>query len=290
MVNLYNNTVLFSKLKNLPNDLPKEKNFTADVNETGMWSTALLESYLQNVIYKRKETSLLRQPVLLILDSFASHIKVATSKKFERGNTKVPSHKQVAQWIVEWSKNVSIDLISNAFSLCGIGSCESFNEENLHTPLKNLIQSSDDDSWIRDNSEIFVSDNMLYIDEEEYYFPPSESNTSSKSFFICIYKFKEIKESFAIWIRNYCKEIIERIKLLWNIEIDEVDAKTLSNGNLLGNNLDIHAISDIEDILIDITVIDEESMILENLKFESSVVRQKLELVCLQNYYIMKKI
>lgn len=68
-----NKHLLFSKLKNHPT---VTQGFDVDTNETGMWSELILKKYLKNVILKRPQTSLLKQPTLLLLDSYPVHVKV----------------------------------------------------------------------------------------------------------------------------------------------------------------------------------------------------------------------
>ncbi|KAG5671787.1 hypothetical protein PVAND_001963 [Polypedilum vanderplanki] len=78
--------VLLSKLKKVPSDIKKTNNFSADINVTGMWSKAVLDKYIQDVILKRPETNLLRQPTLLIIDAFSPHVTLAESKRLETYN------------------------------------------------------------------------------------------------------------------------------------------------------------------------------------------------------------
>jgi Tc5 transposase DNA-binding domain/DDE superfamily endonuclease len=75
--------VLFSKLKNVP----KINNcIRGAVNESGIWSEKIFHEYMQEVLLKRTETMFNKEPVLLILDSFGVHVKVAASKKYEKFN------------------------------------------------------------------------------------------------------------------------------------------------------------------------------------------------------------
>lgn len=51
-----------------------------------MWSQQTLDNYIKKIILTRPETNLLREPVLLIIDSYGPHIIMANSKKFEKWN------------------------------------------------------------------------------------------------------------------------------------------------------------------------------------------------------------
>jgi hypothetical protein len=44
----------------------------------------ILEKYFKDILLKRPETSLLKEPVLLIMDSYEPHITLAQSKKYEK--------------------------------------------------------------------------------------------------------------------------------------------------------------------------------------------------------------
>jgi hypothetical protein len=63
---------LFPKLKNRPS-VPQGAD--VDVNETGMWSDKILHDFINKNIASRPATALFREPTLLILDSYGSHLK-----------------------------------------------------------------------------------------------------------------------------------------------------------------------------------------------------------------------
>jgi hypothetical protein len=58
-----------------------QQNALVAVNETGIWRT--LDGYVYVVILKRPETSLLLKPVLLIIDLYGPHKKLADSKNMK---------------------------------------------------------------------------------------------------------------------------------------------------------------------------------------------------------------
>jgi hypothetical protein len=78
--------VLLTKLQKVPADIKMTPSLRVQVNSTGMWSGAILDDYMKNVILKRPETQLLKQPVLLVIDSFSPHVALANSKKYEKNN------------------------------------------------------------------------------------------------------------------------------------------------------------------------------------------------------------
>ena len=51
-----------------------------------MWSIDILKSYMSNLIIKRPQTNLFRQPFLLIIDSYGPHIKLADTRHYEKYN------------------------------------------------------------------------------------------------------------------------------------------------------------------------------------------------------------
>ena len=73
-----NNHLLFSKLKNKPT---VADGFSVSVNVSGMWNEEILKHYYTDVILKRPRTSLLKQSVILIMDSYPVHEKVAKEIK-----------------------------------------------------------------------------------------------------------------------------------------------------------------------------------------------------------------
>jgi hypothetical protein len=66
--------ILFSGLKNKP---ALSANILCDVNKTGMFSDEILRSFVQNTLQTRRETAFYREPVLLLIDSYGPHIKLA---------------------------------------------------------------------------------------------------------------------------------------------------------------------------------------------------------------------
>lgn len=71
---------LFSKLKNKPK---VEAGCAVAVNSSGMFNEAIVRSYIDEIILSRPETALEQEKVLLLLDSYGSHIKVANSLDYE---------------------------------------------------------------------------------------------------------------------------------------------------------------------------------------------------------------
>lgn len=65
---------LFSKLKNRP--AVESSDVLVDVYGTGMWNHNIIESFLRNHLAKRKKTAFFKKLVLLILDSYGSHLKL----------------------------------------------------------------------------------------------------------------------------------------------------------------------------------------------------------------------
>lgn len=71
--------VLFSNLKNKPK---VADGVMVHVNKTGMWNKDILKDWMTNVILKRHQTSLFKEPVLILLDSYGTHINFVQEHEF----------------------------------------------------------------------------------------------------------------------------------------------------------------------------------------------------------------
>jgi hypothetical protein len=80
---IYSPHVLFSKLKNKPT---VDARVFVDVNHTGMWSDVTINSWLDQILKRRVQTSFHREPVLLLLDAYGPHIKLIESRVLEKLN------------------------------------------------------------------------------------------------------------------------------------------------------------------------------------------------------------
>jgi hypothetical protein len=74
--------LLFSKLTKIPEGL----DCMVNVNRTGMWSGSIMRDYLQDMVMKRSATLIRREPILFIIDSYASHLPFENSSEFEEHN------------------------------------------------------------------------------------------------------------------------------------------------------------------------------------------------------------
>lgn len=74
--------VLLSKITRTPPNM--NNNVMLALNQTGMWSSEILDDYVKEIILKRPASSMLREPVLLLMDSYGPHVKLANSKKYEK--------------------------------------------------------------------------------------------------------------------------------------------------------------------------------------------------------------
>jgi hypothetical protein len=334
--------VLLSKLQKVPADIKMRSTLRVQVNSTGMWSCAILDDYMMNVILKRPESSLLKQPVLLIIDSFSPHVLVANSKKFEKynvfiiivppnltnllqpldvvvnksfqsnyneqydryirdasatqenrtkaGNIKIPTHKMTIDWIQNWATSVNCEMVKKAFIVCGIVRAEHYKVENLHAPLQELVSDEFDEfMWNHNHSSLICADENFEFNEDNYFNP----NHAATSFLEGIHMLKERhleeKSDFYDWLPQYILDIKRLIAAKWNIVLDEADDTLLKAGNLLGTNLDIHAVAIMEDIEIKIVEIDSEckligTTILNRMEDESKIV----EFLQVGEYFLVK--
>lgn len=81
---IYKPHCLFSNIKNKPH---VAEGCLVDFNKTGMWSEAILNKYIENVVIKRPETSIFRKPTLLLIDHYGPHVTLANSKRLEKYDT-----------------------------------------------------------------------------------------------------------------------------------------------------------------------------------------------------------
>lgn len=77
--------LLFSNLKKIPKNI--DPSCMVDVNDTGMWNDAILSRVLDEVV-KKVQSPIYRQPVLILIDSYGTHLKLVQQKgaSYERKN------------------------------------------------------------------------------------------------------------------------------------------------------------------------------------------------------------
>ncbi|KAL3701566.1 hypothetical protein R1sor_019588 [Riccia sorocarpa] len=73
--------LLFSKLKNKP---AVKDNCLVDVNQAGMWNDEVLLDYVKATVLNRHENAFLREPTLLVLDSYGVHVRLFAQKKLSK--------------------------------------------------------------------------------------------------------------------------------------------------------------------------------------------------------------
>lgn len=102
-----------------------------------------------------------------------------------------------------------------------------------------------------------------------------------------LHKKKNSIVDFDTWIELYTEKVEQGINSKWNISLDDHDKKLIQSGQLIDGFLDIQSISVMEEYDISIKV-NSNCEILEELNFGSHEAIEKMELVCLDDYYIMK--
>ena len=77
--------LLFSGLKKVP---LVEEGTIADVNKTGMWNAEILDRLIRDVLLKKVSRTVFKEPVLIILDSYGTHVKYINENQsaFEKDN------------------------------------------------------------------------------------------------------------------------------------------------------------------------------------------------------------
>jgi Tc5 transposase DNA-binding domain/DDE superfamily endonuclease/CENP-B N-terminal DNA-binding domain len=329
--------LLFSKLKKLP----KVNNKTmVAVNPTGMWSKQILDSYMQEVILKRPATSLLREPVLLIIDSYGPHIELAESRKYEKynvfirlvppnmtgvlqpldvavnksfqesfassydeyiteaiendsmqtkiGNPKVPNYETVSNWVLNWSDKFKPESIQKSFFVCGIGPKEEFSIQNLHEPLRTILEEMVDTT---DFEEKFgklprEADDYFSTNMDALWFWPKKSATS---FFECVLEEKSIGGEFKDFFANYCNDVVEMIKEKNLTDIfDEEDEKAVLRGESTGSEIEIYIVAQLEHWKITVTELDEECLYMSENTFTHENPNKTVDLIKFNDFYALK--
>ena len=76
--------LLFSGLKNVPR---VDERTVADVNHSGMWNCDILDRLIKKVLLKKVQT-VFKEPVLILLDSYGTHVKYVNdfSAEYEKQN------------------------------------------------------------------------------------------------------------------------------------------------------------------------------------------------------------
>ncbi|GBG90871.1 hypothetical protein CBR_g51377 [Chara braunii] len=187
--------LLFMKLKNKPT---VEGPVVVDVNMTGMWSTDTIISFINDAITSTKETGFSRRPVLLIIDSYGPHLKVAESERLKKmnihtktGNTKTPTYHMVADWVCKWAKTKTKEDIAHAFAMCGLVRKEDFYVEKLHPPLRALyndVVEIDDwnDAYAEEFAEAPIPVNVDLLTAPEYFILKDVIDGQPNSYWQCL--------------------------------------------------------------------------------------------------------
>jgi hypothetical protein len=58
-------------------------------------------------------------------------------------NLKVPTYETVSNWVVDWANAFESSTIIKALTTCGIGTKNYFAVENLHAPLREILDHFD---------------------------------------------------------------------------------------------------------------------------------------------------
>jgi len=81
--------LLFSGLVNKPN---VDKQCLVDVNRTGMWNETILINFIADAIMTRRQSAFGREPVLVLCDSYGTHVKFVELEKEKKKYAKHNIH------------------------------------------------------------------------------------------------------------------------------------------------------------------------------------------------------
>jgi DDE superfamily endonuclease len=306
-----------------------------------MWSKEILENYMLEVILKRPATSLLREPVLLIIDSYGPHIALAESQRYEKynvfirlvppnmtgvlqpldvavnksfqdsfatsydeyiaeaiekdsmqtknGNPKVPNYEIVSNWVLKWSESFNPESIKKSFLVCGIGAKEEFLIQNLHAPLRKILEEK-----ILDTEEFEEQFGKLPNESNDYFSDNADAlwfwpQKNSTSFFECVLEAKSIGGEFDEFVANYCDKVVEMINEKGLTDIfDGDDEQCVLRGQSTGSEIEVYIVAQLEHWKITVTELDEECLLMGENIFTHENPTKSIDLVKYNDFYALK--
>ncbi|GBG86573.1 hypothetical protein CBR_g41635 [Chara braunii] len=307
--------LLFAKLKNKPG---VEGPVAVDVNMTGMWSTDTIISFINDTIASRKAATFGRQPVLLIIDSYGPHVKVAESERLKKmnihqsyecqydayiskaledpslqtkmGNPKTPTYQMVADWVCLWAKTKTKEDIAQAFTMRGLVCKEDFDVEKLHPPLRALyndVVNIDDwnDQYAQDFAEAPVPVNMDLLTAPEYFILEDTFDGQPNSYWQCLRRAVLGRASSVTCaeFRSNTVSYMKTMEILADIT-DNAYFVDLASGTTCDEEYIACAISEIQNVTIRIQRREDSSY----RTFERSDTAGIIDLVCVDGFYVLK--
>jgi len=334
--------LLFSGLVNKPN---VDNKCLVDVNRTGMWNERILINFITDAIMTRRQSAFDREPVLILFDSYGTHVKFVESEKeiqkyakynihfmlippnmtgllqpedvslnrgFQQhyatnydkyladaleednphfrtkaGNIKSPNYSLVSKWILEWIESLSHESVQKAFKVCGLVPRDEFDIYKLHDPLRIIFEDSEFNlvEWEKSYGQLLEQNYNFFLDTCTDWHWPLNSRTS---FFHCIWKASnENSKPFEIWLPECtCKVLRFIIDDAYSKELlDDADKTCLQNGESTGTNLEIFAISTLNQWTIRVTTLDEDACEVSSFNYEVASPEKNIHIVKHKEYY-----
>ncbi|KAL3690532.1 hypothetical protein R1sor_016841 [Riccia sorocarpa] len=295
--------VLFSKLKNRPSCAA---GILVDVNDTRMWSDDILLNFTKNVILSRRETAFSREPVLYIIDSYGSHVKLANSRSLEKYNVFVllvlsnltnllqpldvavnPSFQ--AFYSDQYDNYISRALIDSTLQT---RAAEDFRVESLHPPLRALLDENYDPvEWSRQYMELVGE--MEDAREELIIIAPQWFLPSSETFSLieCLLRVTDPVEAFSPEkCEAYLALLVDYMKNLDDLKdiFIEEEAEKLISGQKCCDEMVVYAASKLETWNISITSIDGDCKVMNRFQYIVTGSLKEVHLAKIDYYFVLK--
>jgi len=167
------------------------------------------------------------------------------------GNPKVPSYKAVGQWTLDWMATWTSDDIKKAFQLCGLVPQETFSEERLHQPLREILAPDFDlERWNASYEHLLEQSDdreQLCPAAPEWYLPDDERS----SLFSClIHGLGTVRDDFFADLCDYMASLDDLDGL-----VDASYLGSIRNGDADPGELEIYSASKLHNWNIEVKTV-----------------------------------
>jgi hypothetical protein len=224
-------------------------------------------------------------------DSYINHALSDAKLQTKKGNIKVPNYKEVSDWVVEWISSKDAEFVKKAFVVCGIVEKINFNLEDLHKPLREILNDPFDfDYFLEKNSNIFKNDLEFFDDDEntdDFYMPQSDVT----SFMDCIAYKSEWSGNLTDFINLFAEQLIEVIvdSSLTQDCVDNENFDIIRRGEVSTSNVEIYCTTILKNWNISLVDLDENFNELATFLFEVENPDKTVKMLRHNNCYMVKK-